>query len=473
MEAAVSKRTRYRRVILGFLLVCATLSAEDIPKQKLDQIYQSAVADYDAGRFSAAADQLEKVLPYATKSYEVHELLGMVYASMSDNAKAVDHLKLAVQLKPDSAAARTNLGAVLMQSGKSALAGEQFRKALQLEPQSFDANHNLGEFYIKSGNVADALPLLQKAAQIDPGSSDNSYDLAMADYVVGQLDAARALVESLVRRHDAAELHNLLGQIDEKDGKFVDAANEYQTALHMDPSEENFFDLGCEMLLHRTYEPAIAVFQTASQRYPNSPRIWIGLGLALYSRGKYDDAVKALMSAADLNAADPRCYLFLSKAYDSSPTQADEVTDRFRRYAELKPDDALAQYYYAISLWKGRRAQSSTVNIQQIEELLKRSIALNSSIPEAHVQLGDLYSDQHEWDKSIPEYERALELNPNLSDAHYRLGTDYVHVGKKDRAQKEFAVYQTLRAQHLAELDKERADVKQFVYSEKGDPDKP
>jgi lipopolysaccharide biosynthesis regulator YciM len=133
----------------------------------------------------------------------------------------------------------------------------------------------------------------------------------------------------------------------------------------------------------------------------------------------------------------------------------------------------LAQYYYAISLWKARRAQNSTVNIQQIEGLLKKSIALDNTIPEAHVQLGDLYSDQHEWDKSIPEYERALELNPNLSDAHYRLGTDYVHVGQKDRAQKEFAVYQTLRAQHLAEVDKERAEVKQFVYSEKGDPGTP
>ena len=62
---------------------------------------------------------------------------------------------------------------------------------------------------------------------------------------------------------------------------------------------------------------------------------------------------------------------------------------------------------------------------------------------------------------------RALALNPNLSDAHYRLGTDYVHVGKKDEAQQEFALYQKLRAEHLAEVDKERAEVQQFVYSEK------
>jgi tetratricopeptide (TPR) repeat protein len=102
-----------------------------------------------------------------------------------------------------------------------------------------------------------------------------------------------------------------------------------------------------------------------------------------------------------------------------------------------------------------------------VETLLKKSIALNGSLAEAHVQLGNFYADQHEYDKSIPEFVRALELNPNSSDAHYRLGQDYVHIGQKDRAQKEFDVYQKLRAEHLAEVDKERAEVQQFVYSEK------
>jgi tetratricopeptide (TPR) repeat protein len=110
------------------------------------------------------------------------------------------------------------------------------------------------------------------------------------------------------------------------------------------------------------------------------------------------------------------------------------------------------------------------VDFQAIESLLKKSIALDDKLAEAHTQLGNLYADQHQYEKSIPEYERALALNPNLPDAHYRLGTDYVHVGQKDRAQQEFDVYQKLRAQHLAEVDKERAEVQQFVYSSKTVP---
>jgi tetratricopeptide (TPR) repeat protein len=83
------------------------------------------------------------------------------------------------------------------------------------------------------------------------------------------------------------------------------------------------------------------------------------------------------------------------------------------------------------------------------------------------MQLGNLYADQHQFERSIPEYVRALELNPNLSDAHYRLGTDYVHMGQKDRAQSEFAIYQKLRAQHLEDVDKEGDNVQQFIYSPK------
>ena len=467
----MSRQARYRRAILCSVLASASFAAaQENQQQKLDRQFQSAVAQYDAGRFTEAASQLEDLLPHVPNNFEVEELMGLVYASMSQDAKAIVHLDAAVRLKPDSAAARTNLAASLSRLGNSQLAGEQFRKALALTPHDYSANHNLGEFYIQSGKISEARPLLERAQRIDPSSYDNGYDLAMADLLTGQLTEARQLVQSLVQKKNTGELHNLLGQIEEKDGKFVAAANEFETAAHMDPSEDNLFDWGSELLLHRTYEPAIEVFRAASQRYPASPRLMIGLGMALYARGLYEDAVKALLTAADLNPSDPRCYLFLSRAYDSSPSQADEVTRRFQRYAELEPTNALAQYYYAMSLWKGKRAGDSSLDLKEVESLLKKSIALNGSISEAHLQLGNLYADQHQFEMSIPEYLRALELNPNLPDAHYRLGTDYVHMGQKDRAQAEFAVYQKLRAEHMAEIDKERAEVQQFVYSSKTPP---
>ena len=224
------------------------------------------------------------------------------------------------------------------------------------------------------------------------------------------------------------------------------------------------------MLIHRTLDPAIEVFQHAAERYPNSPRLATGLGMAYYSRGNYDDAVKALLKAVDLSPSDPRSYLFLSKAYDSSPSQAEEVIQRFRRFVELQPQNAHAPYYYAISLWKGRRAQDPSLDRVQIESLLKRSLALDPKLADAHLQLGNLYTDQNKYAEAIPEYVRARELSPELADVHYRLGQAYVRTGQKDQAEAELKIYQTLRAEHMAELDRQKAEIRQFVYSAKNEP---
>ncbi|HEY3706773.1 MAG TPA: tetratricopeptide repeat protein [Terracidiphilus sp.] len=463
-----------RSLLIPVLTAWICCAGQDTQKQKLDQQYQSAVADYDAGRYAQAAARLEPLLPFAPNSFEIHELLGMTYASLPNGDKAIEHLNLAVHLKPDSPEARNNLAATLLRFGKLDAAGEQLRKAVALEPNSYNANHNLGEYFIQTGKVADAQPRLEKAWQINPAAYDNGYDLAMSHFLLGNLAAARTVVNALLQQKNTGELHNLLGQIDEKDGQFVAAANDFEAAAHLEPSDDNLFAWGSEMLLHRTYEPAIAIFQKAAELYPKSPRILIGLGLALYSRGIYDKAVNALIQAADLNPQDARCYLFLSKAYNSSPLQADEVVERFRRYAELEPKNALAQYYYAVSLWKGKRIQNSSIDPHIIEALFQKAIALDGSLADAHVQLGTLYADQHQYDKSIPELQRALELNPNLTDAHYRLATDLVHTGRKDTAQKEFAIYQKLRADQLAEVQKEHDQVRQFVISaQSGNTERP
>jgi tetratricopeptide (TPR) repeat protein len=436
-------------------------------KQDLDAEFKAAVAEYESRKYPEAAAQLEKLVREVPESFEVQELLGLVYAAQSQNDKANEHLEKAVRLKPDSATARTNLGNNLLRLGKFDLAEQQFKRAAALAPQDYEANHNLGEFYARSNKIAEAVPLFERAQRIDPSAYDNGYDLALAYLLTGRLRDARQIIHNLAKQKDTAELHNLLGEVEEKDGNFVAAANEFQAAAHMDPSESNIFDWGCELLLHRTLEPAIEVFRQGTERYPDSARMAIGLGMALYSLGKYDEAVKSLLRAADLNPGDPRGYPFLSGAFDSSPSQAEEVIERFRRFAELQPKNGQAVFYYAMSLWKGKRSQDPNLDLNQIEALLKKSIALDPGLADAHFQLANLYSDQRQYAVAIPQYLKARELNPDLADVHYRLAQAYVRTGEKDAAQKEFRVYQQLGAQHLSDLDKQRAEIRQFVYSEK------
>ena len=106
------------------------------------------------------------------------------------------------------------------------------------------------------------------------------------------------------------------------------------------------------------------------------------------------------------------------------------------------------------------------MDFRQIEALLTKATALDPKLSDAHFQLGNLFSDQARYADAIPEYVKALENNSDIPDAHYRLGQAYVHTGQKEKAQAELATYQQQRAQHLADLDKQRAEIRQFVYSE-------
>jgi tetratricopeptide (TPR) repeat protein len=466
----ISSGARNLIVLLALLAWSVPLRPQNTQPQERDRIFQSAVSQYELGHYAEAIPPLEKLVREVPESFEVHELLGLAYAAQSQDTKANEHLAKAVRIKPHSVAALSNLAASYERLGKSAMAVELFAEAVQLAPTNFDTNHNLGEAYIHAGTVAKAIPFLEKAQHINPAAYDNGYDLSLAYLITGYLPESRTAVESLLKQKETAELHNLLGQIEEKDGQFVAAANQFEIAARMEPSESNLFDWAAEFLLHRTLDPAVQVFEQATARFPDSQRLMVGLGMAYYARGNYDDAVKAFIRGADLNPSDERCYKFLARAYDSSPSQAADVIERFRRFAELQPHNGQALYYYAMSLWKGKRAQDPDLDLRQIESILNRAIAADPALPEALVQMGNLSSDQGNFAAAIPEYRRALELNSDLADAHYRLGQAYVRTGQKSLAQEQFQVYQQLRAQHLADLDKQRADIRQFVYSSKDRP---
>jgi tetratricopeptide (TPR) repeat protein len=443
------------------------LGAEIEQDPQLQRKFQEAVQLYDSNHLPEAAARLEALVQKVPESFDVHELLGLVYSSQGKTSEAIGHLEKAARLSPSSVAARTNLATNLVKLHQFGAAELEFKKARALEPESYDTNQNLGAFYIAAGKLPQAIPFFEKAYQLKPEAYDNGYNLALAYVETSKNDLAERVTKELLGRQNTAELHNLLAEIEEKKQNFVAAANEYETAAHMDPSESNLFDWASELLLHRTLDAAVDIFQRAIERYPKSPRLAIGLGMALYSRGNYDEAVKALLRGADLDPSDPQCYYFLSKAYDSSPGQADEVIQRFRHFMELRPRNGRAPYYYAMSLWKGRRAQDAEVNVLQIEALLKKSVALDPKFPEAHLQLGNLYSDQKKYDVAIARYQQAILLNPDLADAHYRLGQALVHTGKKEQAQEQLRLYQKLRTEHLSELERQRAEVRQFVYSEK------
>ncbi|MBZ5561016.1 MAG: tetratricopeptide repeat protein [Acidobacteriia bacterium] len=428
--------------------------------------FLKAVAAYRDKRFAEALGELRWLLSTSPESFDVNELAGLVHVALGEDDKANPYLARAVRLNPRSAPARTTLATNLMRLHRSSEAEAQFRKAVELDPSGYDANHNLGEYYIQSAKLTDGVPYLRRAQQIDPKAYNNGYDLAVALLRTDKIDEARRQIQDLLKLQNTAELHSLLGEVEEKAKNYVVSAQQYELAAHMDPSESNIFNWGAELLLHQTMDPAIEVFKTGVQRYPHSARLYIGLGIAYYGRGHFDEGAEAFCQAADLLPTDPLPYTFLGKAsQDVSPAMADQVRAKLRHYMELAPRDAAAHYYYALSLWHRDRNQQGAAQLTQVESLLKSALRLNPKYVDAYLQLGLLYAGQRNYAAAIDQYTRALKIDPNIADAHYRLGQALARTGETARAQQEFAAFERLHKQQVAETDKQRDEIQLFVYT--------
>jgi tetratricopeptide (TPR) repeat protein len=72
----------------------------------LDRAFQSAAAHYKAKEYAEAEKDLEPLLARFPNSFEVNELMGLVYAAQGLDQKANRYLKTATRLKPNDAASR-------------------------------------------------------------------------------------------------------------------------------------------------------------------------------------------------------------------------------------------------------------------------------------------------------------------------------------------------------------------------------
>jgi Tfp pilus assembly protein PilF len=271
-----------------------------------------------------------------------------------------------------------------------------------------------------------------------------------------------SLIEAIVREPDQAGLHHSLADIEEKQGNALEAAREYQRAAELDPSETNLFDWGAELLVHRAADQAVEVFSKTTRLFPRSPRTLLGLAVAYYSRGSYDQASQRFFEATDLNPADPAPYLFLGKVSSGAITDSQGFAERMERFARLQPGNALANYYYAVSLWKRRNSHGNAA--AKVRTLLERAVSLDTHLAAAYLQLGIVFADQSNFPKAIVAYEDAIAASPATEEAHYRLAQVYRKTGQPAKAQREGEIYQQLSKQSAQESERERAEIQQFVF---------
>lgn len=313
---------------------------------------------------------------------------------------------------------------------------KSLREAVARDPGSFQTNRELGVFLLQTNKSKEAVEYLRRAAAIQPADAD---------------------------------AHHWLADVEEKLGDPLEAVRQYERAAAIMPSEPYLFDWGSELLLHHAAEPAVQVFTRGNALYPASARMLIGLGAALFARGANDEAIRRICAASDLEPSNATPYRFLGKLLRSESHSRPEEVDKLHRFVTLQPQNAEAHYYYALALWKSRRDAGDPV-ISQAESLLKRAVELNPNFAPAHLQLGILHAEAGDNAAAISDYRSAIQADPKLEEAHFRLGQAYRRAGNVERSKEELQAYQRLAQNSAQEVEHERREIRQFVYTLRDQP---
>jgi tetratricopeptide (TPR) repeat protein len=387
-------------------------------------------------------------------------------AGVTDTTNLGGHGSDTVVRARDSLAKDTALlGEIVRGTSVDATREQALRQTVERQPSDLTANQSLGQLLVATGRAREAIPLLERAAALNPANYENSYDLALANAEAGNYTVAKGQATKLLAKNDNADLHHLLGDLNEKLGDSLEAVRHYQRAAELDPSEPHLFDWGAELLLHHAPEPAIEVFSRGNRLFPSSMRMLLGLGAAYFARGAYDDAVLHISQASDLNQNDPVPYGFLCRIEQVQNTLSADLVEKLHRFVTLQPQNADANYYYAVGLWKLRKSRPETSSIPEVESLLKTAIQINPKHAAAALQLGIVHSEERAHAQAIADFQKALESDPQMQEAHYRLAQSYRQIGEFEKAKEQLRFYNELAKQSAQQQDRERREIKQFVYT--------
>jgi tetratricopeptide (TPR) repeat protein len=386
-----------------------------------------------------------------------------LYVAREQFAPALPVLKAAAKENPSSDVAHANLGADYLKLGEKENAVHELEIAAKLNPENRETQSNLGQALTSSGRPVEAAKAFGKAVALEPENPDLRYDWAAVLMDAGDADGAAQALAPVRGQEKMPQVQALLGEIAEKQGHFLEAAQHLQDAATLDPSEGNLYLLSMEYLKHWTFEPALKFFEYGVAQYPSSRRMLLGLGITRYSMNQVPAAATIFAQLLDADPENATYADLLGRSCTLFPDTIKEC-DKLEQYAKANDKNAAIDTYAATSIL-ARPGTAS--NLPLAAKLLDAAIRIEPKLAEAHYQKGVLFQSQEEWKASIPELEASIALKPESSSAHYRLALAYARTGNREKAKEQFDLQKKYREQEKEGVDARYSEIQMFVVAAK------
>ncbi len=300
------------------------------------------------------------------------------------------------------------------------------------------------------GEATGAADEMEAALELAPADQGLLLPAAVAESEAGRLDEA---VRHASAVSGSAAAQELVGDIQEKRGQYLEAAKAYQAAVAAAPENEQYrIVLALELVQHHTFAAAIVVLQQAAPLFPKSARIRTLLGIAEYSNGSVDEALANLAQAVVLDPAlEPAQRYLIRIALESSGAPPENVV------AAVCGHDLVACGALQLRI---ARQQDDTGLMKTATANLQKGRADN---PIARCELGRAYEWAERWAEARPEMEACVRLDETPQN-HYRLGLIYGHLGLADLARKQMELRRQTAERLSEEVDRRANAIQAFEY---------
>ncbi|PCJ84389.1 MAG: hypothetical protein COA57_09320 [Flavobacteriales bacterium] len=225
--------------------------------------------------------------------------------------------------KPNYWRAWNNIGQHYYQIGDYQKAVENYTKAMEVDkwcppvPYMWRGVVYLEHLKEVDKAISDFQKVLTFPNPADPTQIDGRQNLGLAYYRKGDYDnAIKYYNEVLQRQPNRAKAYYLRGLVYGAKGENKNAVNDYSAAIQLQPNYEQAYLNRGALYTDKIakYDLAVADFKNALRLNPNNIDAAVNIGLALYKKGDYNEAVQQLSSILS-QTQNGRAYYFRALAY--------------------------------------------------------------------------------------------------------------------------------------------------------------
>lgn len=215
-------------------------NASELDKDNLPLLLSLAHSCLHSKQYDCVLDTFHRMVALNAESAEADMLMGEALDEMKDRVGATREFRAAVLANPKEPNVHFGLGYLLWMQGQTAEAAQQFQAELDNDPGHMQAMLYLGDSEIQLNQMEAARPLLEKLVKINPAISMGHVDLGIAYADADRTqDALAEFKKAIALTPDDVNAHWRLGKLYRSMGKATEAKAEFDKAKSLNKAADD------------------------------------------------------------------------------------------------------------------------------------------------------------------------------------------------------------------------------------------